>query len=98
MNSSLVGNGVSHIPFTLRASDGETLFCDARFPEGTSTPLPVLIFVHGFKGFKDWGWGPHIGESMARSGFYAVAFNFSHNGVEGNSTEFTRLDKFASNT
>jgi dipeptidyl aminopeptidase/acylaminoacyl peptidase len=98
MSLSLVSRSVANIPFTLPASDGETLYCDARFSEDASAPLPVLIFVHGFKGFKDWGWGPHIGESMARRGFYALAFNFSHNGVEGNGSEFTRLDRFARNT
>ncbi|MDB5032995.1 MAG: alpha/beta hydrolase fold protein [Chlorobi bacterium] len=88
---------LSHIPFTLRASDGEPIFCDARFIDGADG-LPVVIFVHGFKGFKEWGSIPFICESMARRGFYAISFNFSHNGVEGNSGEFTRLDRFERNT
>lgn len=87
-----------HTPFTLATSDGETLFCDARHPAGRSGPLPVVIFVHGFKGFKDWGSIPYICSSIAKRGFYTLAFNFSHNGVEGHSMEFTRLDKFALNT
>jgi dipeptidyl aminopeptidase/acylaminoacyl peptidase len=92
------GRTVIHTPFTLTASDGETLHCDARFPAGSGEQLPVVIFVHGFKGFKQWGSIPYICESMARAGFYVIAFNFSHNGIEGASEEFTRLDKFARNT
>jgi pimeloyl-ACP methyl ester carboxylesterase len=59
---------------------------------------PCLIFVHGFKGFKDWGFGPYIGEYFAEKGFFALSFNFSHNGVGDSLTEFTELDKFAENT
>ncbi|MDX9924458.1 MAG: alpha/beta hydrolase [Ignavibacteriaceae bacterium] len=57
-----------------------------------------LFFVHGFKGFKDWGFGPYIGEYFAENGFTAILFNFSHNGVPDNSTEFTELEKFSKNT
>lgn len=80
------------------ASDGETIYCDARFPGIEGSALPVVIFVHGFKGFKNWGSNPHICDSIARRGFYTIAFNFTHNGVEGDSKEFTRLDKFSRNT
>ncbi|MCK9425827.1 MAG: alpha/beta hydrolase [Ignavibacteriaceae bacterium] len=59
---------------------------------------PCLIFVHGFKGFKDWGFGPYIGEYFAEKGFFALSLNFSHNGVGDSLTEFTELDKFAENT
>lgn len=57
-----------------------------------------LFFVHGFKGFKDWGFGPYIGEYFAQNGFTAILFNFSYNGVSGNSIEFTELEKFSENT
>lgn len=59
---------------------------------------PCLIFVHGFKGFKDWGFGQYIGNYFAEKGFFVLSFNFSHNGVGDSLTEFTELDKFAQNT
>jgi uncharacterized protein len=59
---------------------------------------PCIILVHGFKGFKDWGFGPYIGECFAKSGFFVITFNFSHNGVGESLTEFDELDKFAENT
>jgi len=59
---------------------------------------PCLIFVHGFKGFKDWGFGPYIGDFFAKKGFFVITFNFSHNGIGEGKTEFTELDKFAENT
>ncbi len=59
---------------------------------------PCLIFVHGFKGFKDWGFGPYIGDYFAKKGYFVITFNFSHNGIGEGKTEFTELDKFAENT
>lgn len=59
---------------------------------------PCLICVHRFKGFKDWGFGPFIGNYFAEKGFFVLYFNFSRNGVGDSLTEFTELDKFAKNT
>ena len=59
---------------------------------------PCLIFVHGFKGFKDWGFWPYAAEFFAKNGFNVISFNFSHNGVGDSLTEFEELDKFAENT
>jgi len=42
------------------------------------------VYVHGFKGFKDWGFVPYIGETFASKGFAFLTFNFSHNGIESN--------------
>jgi pimeloyl-ACP methyl ester carboxylesterase len=57
-----------------------------------------IFFVHGFKGFKDWGFVPYLGKYLADKGFFVVTFNFSHNGVGENLTEFTELEKFSRNT
>lgn len=58
---------------------------------------PAIFLVHGFKGFKDWGFGPYIGKFLSKK-FFVVTFNFSHNGVGESLTEFDELDKFAANT
>lgn len=57
-----------------------------------------LIFVHGFKGFKDWGFIPYFGEYFSNKGYFVITFNFSHNGIGRKTTEFTELHKFAENT
>lgn len=60
---------------------------------------PVIIFLHGFKGFKDWGHFNAMAEFFAHNGFAFCKFNFSHNGVvPGRNTDFTDLEAFASNT
>lgn len=57
-----------------------------------------LVFVHGFKGFKDWGFCPYLGSYFSEKGYFVITFNFSHNGVAKNSINFDELDKFANNT
>ncbi len=59
---------------------------------------PCIILVHGFKGFKDWGFGPYTANYLAENGFFVITFNFSHNGVGESLTEFNELEKFAENT
>ena len=39
---------------------------------GRETPRPAVVVIHGFKGFKDWGLWPSLGERMARAGFSTV--------------------------
>ncbi len=71
---------------------------DLYLPSQPKSALPVLLFLHGFKGFKDWGPFPSACEELARDGFGVVAFNFSHNGVGENLLEFERLDLFERQT
>ncbi|EJL74184.1 alpha/beta hydrolase family protein [Chryseobacterium populi] len=53
---------------------------DAFYPE-TENKLPLVIFVHGYKGYKDWGAWNLMAEKLAEAGFFFVKFNFSHNGT-----------------
>ncbi len=62
------------------------------------TPKPIVIFAHGFKGFKDWGHWDLIAEEFARNGFVFVKFNFSHNGTTPSDPEnFADLEAFGNN-
>ncbi len=59
---------------------------------------PVVIFCHGYKGFKDWGCWNLVAEKFANSGFNFLKFNFSHNGVTSiKRTEFDDLNAFGNN-
>jgi len=59
---------------------------------------PCIVYIHGFKGFKDWGFVPYCGEYLVKEGFCFVCFNFSHNGIVGHADEFTAFDKFEQNS
>ncbi|HBH23362.1 MAG TPA: dienelactone hydrolase [Cytophagales bacterium] len=59
---------------------------------------PVILFMHGFKGFKDWGHFPMMAEYFARSGVFFIKMNFSHNGTTpGSGDEFSDLFAFGEN-
>jgi pimeloyl-ACP methyl ester carboxylesterase len=57
-----------------------------------------VFIIHGFKGFKDWGYVPYFAQELADNGFFVVTFNFSHNGIGDDPFNFTELEKFANNT
>jgi pimeloyl-ACP methyl ester carboxylesterase len=56
---------------------------------------PIVIFSHGFKGFKDWGPFDLVAEQFAETGFVYVKFNFSHNGTTvDHPLDFADLEAF----
>ncbi|MCH2080928.1 alpha/beta hydrolase fold domain-containing protein [Kordia sp.] len=64
----------------------------------TAKPLSTVLFVHGFKGFKDWGMWDAIARYFANAGFLFVKFNFSHNGTTLKSpSQFNDLVAFGNN-
>ncbi len=59
---------------------------------------PVLIYAHGFNGFKDWANFDLIARQFAAAGYVFIKFNFSHNGtVPENPELFTDLEAFGNN-
>lgn len=83
--------------FVFSASDGAQLSM-TTYGNPTEPSRRCVIFVHGFKGFKDWGFVPPIGQYLSDRGFFLITFNFSHNGIGDQPSEFTELDKFAENS
>lgn len=51
---------------------------------------PVVVYIHGFNGFKDWGNFDLIARQFALQGFAFVKMNLSHNG-----TTMEHLESFA---
>ena len=76
---------------------GDVIRADIRVPERRDPRTAVLV-AHGFKGFKDWGFFPHLCERLARDGHLVVSFNFSLNGTGPNLVDFTDLEAFGRNT
>lgn len=62
------------------------------------TNLPIIIFCHGYKGFKDWGAWNLMAKQIAKAGICFIKFNFSHNGgtVE-QPIDFPDLEAFGNN-
>jgi len=83
--------------FILKTKLGNNLKVSA-FGLNNIANSPCIILVHGFKGFKDWGFWPLLSDYFAKNGYFVLSFNFSHNGIGNNPLEFSELDKFAENT
>lgn len=84
--------------FSLSGADGKLIIGDITFDEKNPN-TPILLFVHGFKGFKDWGAHNLVARHFASNGYRYIKFNLSHSGVPvNNPKDVTDMDAFASNT
>ena len=80
-------------PFELRGADSGPLRGEVRTSAGGSG-RPAVIVCHGFKGFKDWGFFPHLADRLARAGMTVVTFNFSGSGVGTDGLSFSEPERF----
>lgn len=70
---------VSHKNIPLVSKYLRPIVTDFLYPD-TPESKPVVIFCHGYKGYKDWGAWQLMLKQIAEQGNFVVAFNFSHNG------------------
>jgi pimeloyl-ACP methyl ester carboxylesterase len=58
----------------------------------------LVIFCHGYKGFKDWGAWDEMGKAFVADNYYFLKFNFSHNGGTADQPiDFPDLEAFGRN-
>lgn len=81
----------------LNGAEGRPFLLDVYY-DNKQTDQPVIIFSHGFKGFKDWGHWSQIAASFVEAGYIFIAFNFSHNGTTiASPHDFEDLEAFGQN-
>ncbi|MDN3580554.1 alpha/beta hydrolase family protein [Mucilaginibacter flavus] len=84
--------------YTLSGAKGRPMLVDVTYDDAIKN-APVVIFAHGFKGFKDWGTHNLVADYFAQNGFRYLKFNFSHNGTTpDNPVDFADLMAFSENT
>lgn len=84
---------------SIPSTDQQTIYYDLYFPSvSVQETFPILLFLHGLKGFKDWGPFPDACEDLSRAGFAVLAFNASHSGVSELSEDIDREDLFRTMT
>lgn len=81
----------------LKRTDKKPILIDTFYSEA-KTNQPIVIFCHGYKGFKDWGAWNIMAKQIAEAGYCFVKFNFSHNGgtIE-DPIDFPDLEAFGNN-
>lgn len=81
----------------INGSHNKPILIDITYKEDSGA-CPVILYVHGFNGFKDWGNFDLIAAQFVDAGFTFVKFNFSHNGTSRESPQdFVDLEAFAEN-
>lgn len=83
--------------FRIEGSQARPIWMDVARPD-SDEKVPVVVFAHGFKGFKDWGHFNLLPAWFVDQGFAFIKFNFSYNGIhELGGDELTDLHAFAEN-
>ena len=81
----------------LQGKHQKPILLDAGY-QLTNQQKPVVIFAHGFKGFKDWGHFNLVMNHFVENQFVFVKFNFSHNGgTLEQPIDFPDLEAFGNN-
>lgn len=84
--------------YTLPGSKGRNMLADLTYDDALPG-APLIIFVHGFKGFKDWGSHHLVARYFAMQGYRFLKFNFSHNGTTPEDPhDLTDMIAFSENT
>jgi alpha-beta hydrolase superfamily lysophospholipase len=84
------------VPFTVETGSA-TLHGVADLPD-LPGERPAVVICHGFKGFMEWGFFPHLASLLAARGFVAVRFNLSGAGMRPGNELVTDLAAFRENT
>ncbi|PIF44556.1 prolyl oligopeptidase family protein [Chryseobacterium sp. 52] len=88
---------IKDVNIILRNPETREFLADAFYAE-TNEKLPLVIFVHGYKGYKDWGAWNLMAEKFSEAGFFFVKFNSSHNGTTVEDPHnFADLEAFGNN-
>jgi alpha-beta hydrolase superfamily lysophospholipase len=85
----------SNMYFEIQSEEGLLIRGDIALPE---KPRALCVIVHGFKGFRQWGFFPWLAEQLSQANVAACRFDMSRNGVGESGDSFDRLDLFAGDT
>ncbi len=85
------------LQYTLVGSNSKKFLLDVTLPTESKNEN-VIIFSHGFKGFKSWGCFDLMSNYFAENNMIFIKFNFSHNGTTLEKPDsFDDLDSFSKN-
>lgn len=80
----------------IKGSREREIVLDLYLPQEKASQ--IIIFSHGFKGFKDWGSFDFIAEYFKKKGIAFLKFNFSFNGTTTEDLlNFSDLEAFGNN-
>lgn len=85
------------MPFLLERSNKRSIHGMWHFPSAPAKG--TVLFLHGYKGYMDWGAWEQVGNLLASRGWRMLRINFTHNGTTPQApNSFDDLEAFAANT
>lgn len=81
--------------FEIPSSEGLPIAGNLDVPERARA---LVIVIHGFKGFKDWGFFPWLAQRLTQHHIAVCRFNMSRSGIGDDPESFDRLDLFEDDT
>ncbi len=88
---------ISEEIIVVKNSVGRELFTTLT-PAAGNNVADLVIFIHGFKGFRNWCFFPLSARTASEAGFHALRMDFSLNVMRGTSDKVISLEDFADNT
>ncbi len=78
---------------------GDVIYATVTWPPSAEgAHLPLVFLLHGFKGFRNWGFFPIAAKHLADAGMLVVRLDFSQNGMRGTADRVMSTSDFAANT
>lgn len=68
------------------------------FYKVSESKKPLTIILHGFKAFRNWGFIPHLSQSIASNVGPTIAIDFSMNGIVDDEKMWYDVEVFRKNT
>lgn len=82
-------------PWTIGGSEALPLLGDSHLPQ---RPTSCVVMLHGYMGYKDYGFIPVLADHLAKCGSVVHRFNFAHSGMTNAIETFVRVDLFERQT
>ena len=80
----------------------EITCCDLYFPQKTASEnvnkAPLVLLIHGFRAFKDWGFFPYFSQKLTEAGYISSSIDFSLNTLLDRQKSLFDMERFARNT
>lgn len=81
----------------IEGAAGKTILLDI-YTDGAKDKKTPILFVHGIRGFKDWGIWDLLARGFAQAGYFFVKFNHSFGGVSPeNPSDISDFETFGNN-
>jgi len=89
---------ISESAISVQNRHGDLIHTTVTMPASDASQHPLLVILHGHKGFRNYGFLPWISQGASAGGMIALRMCFSLNGMDNTAWLVQKPDDFARNT